>query len=65
MKSLKFIFALLLPLALTACGKFTEVDLGYPKRVEFSKDGGEKSYAQITIFTSPKSTIIRVENRAK
>ena len=42
MKSLRFIFALLLPLALTACGKFTEVDLGYPKRVEFSKDGGEK-----------------------
>ena len=42
MKNLRFIFALLLPLAFTACGKFTEVDLGYPKRVEFSKEGGEK-----------------------
>lgn len=42
MKSLRVIFALLLSLAFIACGKFTEVDLGYPKRIEFSKDGGEK-----------------------
>ena len=42
MKGLKFIFALLLPLALVACGKFKEADLGFPHTVKFSKEGGEQ-----------------------
>ena len=41
MKSFKFILTLLLPLALIACGKFEEVDLGFPHTVKFSKEGGE------------------------
>ena len=52
MKNLKFIFALLLPLAFIACGKFTEVDLGYPKRVEFSKDGGVLTIHSGDYFTT-------------
>ena len=42
MKGLKFIFALVLPLAYIACGPFHEVDMGYPKTVKFSKEGGEQ-----------------------
>ena len=42
MKSLKFIIALLLPIAFIACGKFSKVDFCFPRTVEFSKEGGEK-----------------------
>ena len=42
MKRFKFIIALFAPLALLACGMFTEKDLGYPQMVTFPKEGGEK-----------------------
>ena len=42
MKGLKFIVALLLPLAFVACDKFKEADFGFPHTVNFSKDGGEQ-----------------------
>ena len=60
MKSLKFIFALLLPLAFIACGRFEEVDLGYPKTVEFSKDGGE-----LTVHSGDYFTHVEIQNYEK
>ena len=51
MKSLRSIFTLLLPLAFIACGTFYEADMGYPKTVKFSKDGGEKTVHSGDDFT--------------
>ena len=57
MKSLKFIFALLLPLAFIACGPFHEVNMGYPKTVEFSKEGGD-----LTIHSDAHFTHAEIQN---
>ena len=60
MKSLKLIFALLLPFTISACGSFEEVNLGYPKTVEFSKDGGE-----LTVHSKAYLTNAEIQNYEK
>ena len=57
MKSLRSIFTMLLPLAFIACGGFEEVDLGYPKTVEFSKNGGE-----LTVHSEMYFTHVEIQN---
>ena len=43
-------FALLLPMLFSSC-EFEEVDLGFPKTVNFTKDGGEIIISGETTFT--------------
>ena len=57
MKSLRSIFALLLPLTFIACSTFYEADMGYPKKVEFSKDGGE-----LTVHSGDHFTHAEIKN---
>ena len=42
MKKFSLILALVLPMLFTSCGFFSQVDMGYPKEVKFSADGGEQ-----------------------
>ena len=42
MKKFSLILALVLPMLFTSCGFFSQVDMGYPKKVKFSADGGEQ-----------------------
>ena len=49
MKKLFALLVLVFAVIMTSCEK--EVDLGYPKMVTFTKDGGEKVIAGTTNFT--------------
>ena len=49
MKKLFALLALVVAVVMTSCEK--EVDLGYPKTVSFTKDGGEKVITGTTNFT--------------
>ncbi len=50
MRKLSLLFALLLPMLFSSC-EFEEVDLGFPKTVNFTKDGGEIIISGETTFT--------------
>ena len=47
----KILIVLIMPLMLLSCGKFEEVDLGYPQTVTFSAEGGEKVISGVEQFT--------------
>lgn len=38
----KLFIAIVLPLLLLSCGKFEEVNFGYPTDIKFTEDGGER-----------------------
>ena len=42
MRTLALLFVAILPMLFTSCGFFSQVDMGYPKEVKFSADGGEQ-----------------------
>ena len=57
MKKISLILALILPMLFTSCGFFSEIDMGYPKKVTFTADGGEQ-----TIYGEMSFNIAEIHN---